>query len=227
MTTIHYEGKLADPAKKEAFLDEIRMFAERMSFRITEIEEPTLSGVVLGGWKGMEPIPFIFDSEGVLHSFFEVLLHDAEFGTIVSVKTHYAGVQGHVGLCRLLRHVQTAYMPGLKVADESEFWQHQDEAALKAYFARLDRFADAFVDHLQNDVVVEPDGGVELMVRGIVQPDEGSRIKGTTGTEGPPSSNQPNAQTTRWRGNHRGSRFRRVSHGLLVQAKTNVAGKCE
>ena len=40
MTTIHYEGKLADPAKKEAFLDEIRMFAERMSFRITEIEEP-------------------------------------------------------------------------------------------------------------------------------------------------------------------------------------------
>ena len=175
MTTIHYEGKLADPAKKEAFLDEIRMFAERMSFRITEIEEPTLSGVVLGGWKGMEPIPFIFDSEGVLHSFFEVLLHDAEFGTIVSVKTHYAGVQGHVGLCRLLRHVQTAYMPGLKVTDESEFWEHQDETVLKAYFARLDRFADAFVDHLQNDVVVPPDGGVEAMMRGIVQAAEMAR----------------------------------------------------
>ena len=175
MTTIHYEGKLADPAMKDAFLDEIRMFAERMSFKITEIEEPTLSGVVLGGWEGMEPIPFIFDSEGELHSFFEVLLHDAEFGTIVSVKTHYAGVQGHVGLCRLLRHVQTAYMPDLKVTDESEFWQHQDEAALKAYFARLDRFADAFADYLQNDVVVPPDGGVEGMVREIVQAAEMAR----------------------------------------------------
>lgn len=175
MTTIHYEGKLADPAMKDAFLDEIRMFAERMSFKITEIEEPTLSGVVLGGWEGMEPIPFIFDSEGELHSFFEVLLHDAEFGTIVSVKTHYAGVQGHVGLCRLLRHVQTAYMPDLKVTDESEFWQHQDEAALKAYFARLDRFADAFADYLQNDVVVPPDDGVEGMVREIVRAAEMAR----------------------------------------------------
>ncbi|MGI5870186.1 MAG: hypothetical protein ACOX9C_12185 [Kiritimatiellia bacterium] len=64
MTTIHYKGQLADPAKKEAFLDEIRMFAERMSFRITEIEEPALSGVVLGGWEDMEPIPFIFDYRG-------------------------------------------------------------------------------------------------------------------------------------------------------------------
>jgi len=175
MTTIHYEGKLADPAKKNAFLDEIRMFAERMSFRITEIEEPNLSGVVLGGWEGMEPIPFIFDSEGALHSFFEVLLHDSEPCKIVSVKTHYAGVQGHIGLCRLLRRIQVAYMPDLKVADESEFWQHQDEAALKAYYAKLDRFADAFVDHLQNDVVVPPGRDAEAMVREIVQAAEMTR----------------------------------------------------
>jgi len=46
---------------------------------------------------------------------------------------------------------------------------------LKAYFARLDRFADVFVDHLQNDVVVPPDGGVEAMMREIVEAAEMAR----------------------------------------------------
>jgi len=175
MTTIHYEGKLSHPSKKNALLDEIRAFAERMSFRITEIDEPTLSGVVLGGWEGMEPIPFIFDSNGELHSFFEVLLPDPTPCKIVSVKTHYAGIDGHIGLCRLLRHVKAAYMPDLKVTDESDFWEHQEESALRNYFKKLDRFADAFVDHLQNDVVIPPEADIETMARGIVQAAEMAR----------------------------------------------------
>jgi len=175
MTTIHYEGVLSDLSKKNTFLNEIRTFATQMAFRVTEIDEPSLSGVVLGGWEGMEPIPFIFDSDGELHSFFEVLLPDPTPYKIVSVKTHNAGVEGHIGLCRLLQHVKAAYLPDLKVTDESGFWEQQDESALRQYFNKLDRFADAFVDHLQNDVVIPPEADLDTLTRGIVQAAEMAR----------------------------------------------------
>ena len=123
----------------------------------------------------MEPIPFIFDSNGELHSFFEVLLPDPTPCKIVSVKTHYAGIEGHIGLCRLLQRVKAAFMPDLKVTDESDFWEQQDESALRQYFNKLDRFSDAIIDHLQNDVVIPPEADLETLSRRIVQAAEMSR----------------------------------------------------
>lgn len=82
----------------------------------------------------------------------------------MSVKTHYAGTDAHRAFCDILRHIRDVFMPDLVVTDESGYWVHRDEAQLKAYFARLDRLAETFSNHLDNDVAPSPDGGTDNLI---------------------------------------------------------------
>ena len=51
-----------------------------------------------------------------------------------------------------------------RFTDESDYWEHQDEEKLKAYFARLDRLSNALADHLRNDVARSPEGGIDNLM---------------------------------------------------------------
>lgn len=171
MTTLHYQGKLGVITQKDTLIHELKAYAKSLDLKCTDIDDDKtgLSGVVLGLADKMEPVPFIFDAEGRLHSFFDVLFPGSDPCFIASVKTHYAGTDGHIKLVRLLRHIKDQYMPKLKVTDESDYWEHGDEARLKESFAQLDRFAGAFEDHLRNDVVIPADSTPEDRVHEIIR----------------------------------------------------------
>lgn len=169
MTCIHYQGTFSDALQREALLRELTVFAESMEWGCLDVEdaEAGLTGVILQPTNKLEPIPFLFDSQGRLHALCDLLMPGGEPILWVSVKTHYAGIEGHQELTRLLRHVQTRFMPELRVNDESEYWEHQDEGKLKAYFERLDRLADTLADHLLNDVAIGPESDTDSLLRGI------------------------------------------------------------
>lgn len=169
MTCVHFQGTIPDTQHREALLRELTACAKSMEWGCLDVDDRDagLAGVVLQPTNKLEPIPFLFDAEGRLHALGDLLMPDGEPILWVSVKTHYAGTEGHEVLIRFLRHIQTRFMPELRVEDESGFWEHQDEAKLKAYFEMLDRFADRFSDHLLNDVALSPDADAEALLRGI------------------------------------------------------------
>lgn len=169
MTCIHFQGTLSDCRQRETLLREMTACAKSMEWGCLDVDDRDagLAGVILQPTNKLEPIPFLFDTEGRLHALGDLLMPGGDPILWVSVKTHCAGTEAHQGLIRLLRHVQTRYMPELRVEDESGFWEHQDEARLKAYFERLDRLAEGLCDHLANDVALSPDADAEELLRGI------------------------------------------------------------
>jgi hypothetical protein len=109
----------------------------------------------------LEPVPFLFDAQGRLHALGDLIAPGGEPILCVSVKTHYAGVAGHIAFVDLLRRVGGAHFPDLVVTDESEYWEHGDAEKLQAYFDRLDRLARSFHNHLAHDVAPSPEGGLD------------------------------------------------------------------
>lgn len=169
MTCIHFQGTLADARKREALLRELTACAKSMEWGHLDVDDQDagLAGIILQPTNKLEPIPFLFDAQGRLHALGDLLTPGSEPILWVSVKTHYAGTEAHQWLTRLLRHIQTRFVPNLRVEDESGYWEHQDEAKLNAYLERLDRLAEGLCDRLANDVALSLDADAEALLRGI------------------------------------------------------------
>ncbi len=160
MTTVHYRGTLSDPDRREALVRALAAYAASQGWEAIPVDDADagLAGIILRPAAKLEPIPFLFDAEGRLHALGDLLAPGGEALLTASVKTHYAGIAAHRAFCDLLRHIRDTHLPGLAVTDESGFWDHGDEAKLKRYFTRLDRLANAFSDHLVNDVAPASEG---------------------------------------------------------------------
>jgi hypothetical protein len=169
MTTVHYQGTLSNITQRTVLIRELTACAKSMDWGAIDVDDADagLVGIILRPSNGLEPIPFLFDAEGRLHALGDLLVPGGEPIYYVAVKTHYAGTAAHQWFTRLLRHIKDTFMPGLTVTDESEYWEHQDEAKLKAYFARLDRLAKNLLDHLTHDVAPAPEAGPDNLINCI------------------------------------------------------------
>lgn len=166
MTTVHFTGSQPDPAQREALILELAAFAKRMAWGSIDVNDTDagLAGIILQPANRLEPVPFLFDAEGRLHALADLLAPGGEPIHFVAVKTHDAGTDAHRAFCALLRHIKDTFMPTLAVVDESAYWDHGDDSKLKAYFARLDRLAKNFCDHLALDVAPSPDAGTDNLI---------------------------------------------------------------
>lgn len=163
MTTIHYKGTLADPERREALARELEAYAQEQGWESIPVDDAdaALTGIILQPTDQLEPVPFLFDAQGRLHALGDLIAPGGEPILCVAVKTHYAGVAGHIAFVNFLSRVRGTHFPDLVVADESEYWEHGDAEKLQAYFDRLDRLASSFHDHLVHDVAPSPDGGLD------------------------------------------------------------------
>lgn len=166
MTTVHYRGSQPDPVQRKALIRDLAACAKGMDWGSIDVadEDAGLAGIILQPTNKLEPIPFLFDNRGRLHALADLLAPGGEPICFVAVKTHYAGTEAHQWLTRLLRHIKDSFMPNLAVTDESGYWDHGDEAQLKAYFTRLDRLAINLCNHLANDVAPSPSAGPENLI---------------------------------------------------------------
>jgi hypothetical protein len=135
--TVHFEGKLesADAfdalvrrvqeiARKKALLTELFENSDAMLLRVRDEEEwdykgPT-KGIIFYLHEDCDPLRLEFDRD----------LYIQEF-----VKTQFAGVPTHIELISILRDLQQ-FFSDLKVEDEGEYWETQNEAALAEHIRR-------------------------------------------------------------------------------------------
>ena len=163
MTTIHYRGALPDPAQRNVLVRELEDYSQGRGWESIPVDDADagLTGVILQPTDKLEPVPFLFDAQGHLHALGDLIAPGGEPILCVSVKTHYAGVAGHIAFVDLLRRVRDSFFQDLSVTDESDYWEHGDAVKLRAYFDRLDRLASSFHDHLAHDVARSPDDDID------------------------------------------------------------------
>ncbi len=139
--SVHYKGKI-DLDQIDPLCDELRDIAGSLEWTFTDVDddEKDLRGIILSPASEMEPIVFLFDSKGRIHSIGDLIAGWKEGDFLcTAVKTQFAGSVEHIWLCGLLRHIQRTYMPEIEVTDEGGFWETGDRQELQK---RIDFLGD-------------------------------------------------------------------------------------
>lgn len=159
--SIHYKGKI-DFGQIAPLCKELCDIAGSVGWEIHDIDddEKDLRGIILSSESNLEPVAFLFDSKGRIHSVADLIAgwEEGDF-FCTAVKTQFAGSAEHVWLCGLLRYIQRTYMPALQVTDEGGFWKSGDRQELQRRIDFLDQMIQQFGATLEQaflDIVFDP-----------------------------------------------------------------------
>ena len=165
--SIHYKGEI-DFGQIVPLCKELCDIAGSVGWKIHDIDddEKDLRGIILSSESNLEPVAFLFDSKGRIHSVAD-LIAGWEEGEIfcTAVKTQCAGSAEHIWLCGLLRHIQRTYMPALQVTDEGGFWEAGDRQELQRRIDFLDQMIKQFgatLEQASMDTVLDPQNPDEI-----------------------------------------------------------------
>lgn len=167
--TIHYKGSIKDKTLLPDLIDEIRGICEGMNFKyhVYEKEFPAkltdpkkhdskLYGISFSP-KDCEPVSFSFLSNGRmcgpanLFAFGDLSKPEyQDYLYSVFTKTQYAGLEAHVFIIKIFRHISEKYLSNFSMNDEGGYWETDDIEVLKKQFARYNFIVDSFADALEN-----------------------------------------------------------------------------
>ncbi len=132
---IHYKGRINKVGEIENFVDEISDISKELGwgFRIIDDSDKQLNGIILQPHEDCEPVSFLFDNGGRLHSIGSLLFDDwnKNFAFFASTKTQFAPLDVHIAIIKLLKYIKSKYINDLEVTDEADYWDTMDEAVLK------------------------------------------------------------------------------------------------
>ncbi len=173
--TIHYRGKLNDPAEIDAVTDIVQQRAVAKGWSWTHIDDDwdaevdaqlvhTSKGhLELTGHAGLkgfsldidpkcEVVPLLFDSSGYLRSIFSFFdPGSARDGDTIAVKTQFAPPEAHIQIIELLRELKQRFIADLEVMDEGEYWETEDRDLLERKMAGLQGHIDFLSDALRSE----------------------------------------------------------------------------
>ncbi len=142
--TIHYSGKLRNPANLPSLIEEAADISQTMKwpYEVLERTSDVPVGGILIAPEGSEPLWLTFHEEGfmcnpMLYAYVQEvegkgIPQDAE--QWLFTKTQYAGVEVHMALIRLMRHLSQKYFEKFEVHDESQYWETNDEDLCRKRF---------------------------------------------------------------------------------------------
>jgi hypothetical protein len=137
--TVHFEGKLRS---EKAFVDLLRRVEATAKTKTWLTEKFEISEVTLLRVRGDEEWDYKGPTKGVILYVHEDcdpvrLEFDRDLYLQEFVKTQFAGVPAHLELIALLRDLQK-FFEGLKVEDEGEYWETNNEAVLMEHIRCCD-----------------------------------------------------------------------------------------
>jgi len=173
--TIHYKGKLNDPAEIDTVVDFVQQRAVAKGWSWTHIDddwEAEIDAQLVhtskghqdltgnAGLKGFsldidpkcESVPLLFDSSGYLRSI--ASFYDPESvqnGDTIAVKTQFATSEAHIQIVELLRELKQRFIADLEVMDEGGYWETKDSSELEKNMTGLKKNIDFLYDALQSE----------------------------------------------------------------------------
>lgn len=167
--SIHYKGKIADSTRIDELCDELADIAQTMGWEWDTINNDVtvpstarienngngieisghlpLKGILLHLHPDCESLTFLFEKHGCLCDMLTMIGVTEGYAQpqncSLCVKTQFAGPDTHIMIVKLLRYISRKYMPDLKVTDEGEFWEKNDEALLCRKFNAMNEKLDS------------------------------------------------------------------------------------
>jgi hypothetical protein len=167
--SIHYNGTFSKTASLSAMIEEVKDIAEvyKWQYIVFETEFPegrldseTYNDKVYGLFfapPGCEPVYLTFLSNGRMSSDLNLKFWANEKGEraaylyMLSTKTQYAGLQTHVTIIQLLRHVSKKYFSRFELMDEGRYWETNDLSVITESFDRYNYIINAVAEVLENN----------------------------------------------------------------------------
>ncbi|MCE3283320.1 MAG: hypothetical protein K0Q66_2057 [Chitinophagaceae bacterium] len=171
--SIHYQGKIRSCELISPLCEELKDICSGLGWKWTFIDDPRLSGVVFSP-QNCERVFFIFNTEGVLVS----LVEPDNIPGVISVKTQYAGIDAHIALIKLIRHLSEKYFREFDLDDEGRFWETGNVKVLEETFRRYEAHLTNVTQILKN-LPAKPDETAESLADRI----EAALKKGLTNTD--------------------------------------------
>lgn len=146
--TIHYKGKLSAPQSVQALTEEVRDIAETLGWMYNIISDEQVAGIVTAP-ENCEPIWLTFLKDGTLVSL-SYLEFNIDGKGWVSTKTQFAGMDAHMAVVRLIRHLSKKYFQDFTMEDEGHYWETDDVNLLRKQFATYEALIDAVTTALED-----------------------------------------------------------------------------
>jgi hypothetical protein len=115
---------------------------------------------IYGIWfspKNCEPVSMCFLSNGIMSNPINLKIFGfskrsdyKKFIKYNSTKTQYAGIETHMFIIKLIKHLSKKYLKDFTLSDEGGYWESDDEAVLKKQFDRYNFLIDSFADAVEN-----------------------------------------------------------------------------
>ncbi len=169
--SIHYNGCLAKAELLPALIEEVEEIARTMDweYEIFERYYPKAGFKKFNGQKSVYGLSFTppqcetvfisFLADGrissPLHLHFwgdSVNPQERDYLYLISVKTHYAGMDVHRQIIELIHYLEKKYFAEFSLYDESHYWETGDVAVMRSNFDRYHHLMDQF----SNDLVHLP-----------------------------------------------------------------------
>lgn len=153
--SIHYSGYISNLKFIKALTEEVIDICTDLAWEFKTINNFEIDGIAFWPEKS-EPIFLTFDKAGRLLSPVNILAKDIYDGErldkelifTTSIKTQYAGIEGHIAIIKLLRHLAKKYMQHFILEDEGLYWETADEKILHEMFKKYNDAIDIFCEAL-------------------------------------------------------------------------------
>ena len=167
--SIHYSGYISNPGLIKPMTEEVVDICKDLGWKFHIIANEEISGVVFLP-KKCEPISLTFNRNGrllspqniIVKDIYDGITPDKELIFTTSTKTQYAGMDAHIAVIKLLRHLSKKYMKNFSLNDEGLYWETNDEAVLSDQFNAYDSALKIVSETLQNMSAV-PDETIESL----------------------------------------------------------------
>ena len=153
---IHYSGYIINRAMIVPLIEEVEDVGKALNWSTKIIDDEEIKGISFAT-KRSEPVLLFFNTDGRIVSLANLvgqLIPAESYGEdilfTVSTKTQYAGIDAHIAIIKLLKHLSKKYLKDFTLFDEGYYWETGDENILRKQFQDFQAAIDTFCEALED-----------------------------------------------------------------------------
>lgn len=128
--SIHFRGSITNSENTDPLINELSEISNEMGWKYSVIDdvELQLKGIILQPHDKSEPFSILINANCKLTNLLCLVDKDDDRVdySLNSIKTHFAPVDIHITIVKLLRYIKKKYISDLEVTDEGSYWETGD-----------------------------------------------------------------------------------------------------
>lgn len=154
--SIHYSGYIINKAMIIPLIEEVEDICKALNWSTQIIDDDEIKGISFAP-KGSEPVLLFFNTDGRIVSLTNLVgqltpgdMDEEIMLFTASTKTQYAGIDAHIAIIKLLKHLSKKYFRNFTLYDEGYYWETGDENILRQQFLNYQAAIDTFCGALED-----------------------------------------------------------------------------